>query len=134
MALSRRSFLEAGAATALPAGDRISVGMIGAGARAHELMEAIKQHSDARIVAVVDAYRGRVERAMERTGARSVEGTDAAVAHFGHFFASIRSRQPYWEDAAAGHHAAACAHMVNLSCERRQMVEWDSARDDIRAL
>ena len=37
------------------------------------------------------------------------------VLHFGHFFESVRTRQPYWEDAAAGNHAAACAHLINLS-------------------
>jgi predicted dehydrogenase len=59
-------------------------------------------------------------------------GPDATVAHFGHFFDSVRTRQPYWEDALAGHHAAACAHMVNLSAKERRLVEWDFARDDIR--
>lgn len=60
------------------------------------------------------------------------EGPDATVAHFGHFFDSIRTRQPYWEDAEAGHHAASCAHMINLSAKERRMVEWDFSRDDIR--
>ncbi|HXM39892.1 MAG TPA: hypothetical protein VN924_01490 [Bryobacteraceae bacterium] len=36
------------------------------------------------------------------------EGPEPTVAHFGHFFGSIHSREAYWEDAAAGHHAAAC--------------------------
>ncbi len=57
---------------------------------------------------------------------------EATMLHFGHFFDSIRSRQPYWEDALAGHHAAACAHMVNKSARERRMVEWDFAKDDIR--
>ncbi len=61
------------------------------------------------------------------------EGPDPTVAHFGHFFDSIRTRQPYWEDAAAGHHAAACAHLINLSVQERRMAEWDFAKDDIRA-
>ena len=56
------------------------------------------------------------------------------MLHFGHFFDSIRTRQPYWEDAAAGHHAAACAHMVNKSARERRMVEWDFAKDDIRGV
>ena len=58
-------------------------------------------------------------------------GPEATVAHFGHFFDSVRSRQPYWEDAAAGHHAAACAHMINLSARKRRLVEWDFAKDSI---
>jgi len=61
------------------------------------------------------------------------EGPEPTFAHFGHFFDSVRTRQPYWEDAVAGHHAAACAHMINLSAEERRVVEWDFARDDIRA-
>jgi predicted dehydrogenase len=61
------------------------------------------------------------------------EGPEPTVAHFGHFFESIRTRQPYWEDAVAGHHAAACAHMINLSAMERRMVEWDSSKDDIKA-
>jgi predicted dehydrogenase len=78
MNLSRRNFLQTGAAMAASAGtarpqanDRITVGMIGAGARAMELMEAIKPHPQAEIVAVVDAYKGRVERAIDRTSGRA---------------------------------------------------------------
>ena len=59
------------------------------------------------------------------------EGPEPTFAHFGHFFESIRTRQSYWEDAAAGHHAAACAHMINLSAKQRRLVEWDFAKDDI---
>jgi predicted dehydrogenase len=59
------------------------------------------------------------------------EGPEPTFAHFGHFFESIRTRQSYWEDAAAGHHAAACAHMINLSAKQRRIVEWDFAKDDI---
>ncbi len=61
------------------------------------------------------------------------EGQDPTVAHFGHFFDSVRTRQPYWEDAAAGHHAAACAHLINLSASRRRTAEWDFEKDTIRA-
>jgi len=57
------------------------------------------------------------------------EGPEPTVAHFGHFFDSIRSRQPYWENEAAGHHAAACAHMINQSAQQRRLVEWDFAKD-----
>ena len=59
------------------------------------------------------------------------EGPEPTFAHFGYFFESIRTRQSYWEDAAAGHHAAACAHMINLSAKQRRIVEWDFAKDDI---
>ena len=60
-------------------------------------------------------------------------GPEPTFAHFGHFFASIQSRKPYWEDATAGHRAAACAHMINLSSREKRVVEWDFSRDDIRA-
>ncbi|HYM06185.1 MAG TPA: Gfo/Idh/MocA family oxidoreductase [Terriglobales bacterium] len=61
------------------------------------------------------------------------DGPEATILHFGHFFESVRERKPYWEDAAAGHHAAACAHLINLSARERRMTEWDFNRDDIRA-
>ncbi|MGA3040436.1 MAG: Gfo/Idh/MocA family oxidoreductase [Bryobacteraceae bacterium] len=57
------------------------------------------------------------------------EGPEPTVAHMGHFLDSIRSRQPYWENEVAGHHAAACAHMINLSARDRRVVAWDFAKD-----
>jgi predicted dehydrogenase len=57
------------------------------------------------------------------------EGPEQTVAHLGHFLDSIRSRQPYWENEVAGHHAAACAHMINLSARERRLVAWDFAKD-----
>jgi len=59
------------------------------------------------------------------------DGPEATFAHFGHFFDSIRSRQPYWENEVAGHHAAACAHMINLSAQEGRMVSWDFGKDRI---
>jgi predicted dehydrogenase len=59
-------------------------------------------------------------------------GLDSTVAHVEHFVESMRTRKPYWEDASAGHHAAACAHMINLSTKTRRMVEWDFDRDDVK--
>jgi predicted dehydrogenase len=60
------------------------------------------------------------------------EGLDSTVLHLAHWLESIRSRQPYWEDATAGHHAAAVAHMVNRSARTQKLVEWDFAADDIK--
>jgi hypothetical protein len=34
---------------------------------------------------------------------------------------------------AVGHYAAACAHMVNQAAQQRRLVEWDFAKDDIKA-
>ena len=45
--------------------------------------------------------------------------------------AAIRSRKAFWEDAAAGHHAAACAHMVNQAARLERTVRWDFAKDDL---
>ncbi len=51
--------------------DRITVGMIGVGARAHELLRVIQTLPGTEIVAVCDAYQGRLERAVERTRGRA---------------------------------------------------------------
>jgi predicted dehydrogenase len=73
------------------------------------------------------------EKAAEGSVTYVAEGQDSTVAHMGHFLDSMRTRKPYWENADAGHHAAACAHMVNLSAKEKRMVEWDFAKDDIKA-
>ena len=59
------------------------------------------------------------------------EGVESTVTHLANFAAAVRSRKAFWEDAMQGHHAAACAHMVNLSARERRMVEWNTERDDI---
>jgi predicted dehydrogenase len=61
------------------------------------------------------------------------EGLEATVMHFRHFLDSVRTRQAYWQDAAAGHHAAACAHMVNRAVETGRSVIWDFSRNDMQA-
>jgi predicted dehydrogenase len=53
------------------ASDRITVGMIGVGARAHQLLEAIQATPGTEVVGVCDAYKGRLERAVERTHGRA---------------------------------------------------------------
>ncbi|MFN8007367.1 MAG: Gfo/Idh/MocA family oxidoreductase [Terriglobia bacterium] len=50
---------------------RIAVGMIGVGARAHELLRAIQTIPGTEVAAVCDAYQGRLERAVERTKGRA---------------------------------------------------------------
>jgi predicted dehydrogenase len=60
------------------------------------------------------------------------DSPDATIAHMGHFLDSVRTRQSYWEDAKAGHHAAACAHLINLSAKESRAVAWDFTRDDIQ--
>lgn len=57
---------------------------------------------------------------------------DTNIAHLANWVEAIRTRKPHWEDAEAGHHAAACAHIVNLSAATGRTVEWDFARDDLK--
>src|SRR5437899_1546035 len=79
MSMTRRRFIHSGAALTAAAqvsksspNGKISVGMIGTGARAQELMQVIlKLPQEAEIAGVVDAYKGRVERALERTSGRA---------------------------------------------------------------
>jgi predicted dehydrogenase len=86
--MNRRDFMKttamAGATAALarsseaavPPGDRITVGFIGCGARAHEHMDAVTAMTGVEVVAVADAYRGRAERARVRTGGRATIVSD----------------------------------------------------------
>lgn len=60
-------------------------------------------------------------------------GHDMSVTHLAGWIESIRTRKAHWEDAAVGHRAAACAHMVNQSIKNGRLVEWDFARDDVKA-
>lgn len=52
----------------VPPSDRISIGMIGAGARAHGLVESLKEFPEVQVVAACDAYTGRLERIKSRIG------------------------------------------------------------------
>ena len=83
--MDRRQFMKttvlAGAATALAskaagagrvqANDRIQVGYIACGARAHQLLDATLAVPGVEVVGLCDAYQGRVERARARTGGRA---------------------------------------------------------------
>lgn len=85
MELSRRALLKSAAVApaapaAFAANDRVQVGVIGCGARSHELMNALMQHPGAVITKVCDAYKGRVERAMERTKATAATDWRAILA------------------------------------------------------
>jgi predicted dehydrogenase len=60
------------------------------------------------------------------------EGIDATTVHFQEFFNAVRSGTPTKEDAAVGHHSAACAHMVNLSIDQGKMIYWDKERDTVK--
>src|SRR5512136_84477 len=60
------------AARAVQATDRIQVGFIGCGARAHELISATLELPGVEVVGLCDAYTGRLERAKARTGGKAV--------------------------------------------------------------
>jgi len=58
------------AKTAAPS-DRLAIGVIGCGARAHEHLQNLVEMPGVEVVAVCDAYKGRAERAKSRTGGRA---------------------------------------------------------------
>ncbi|MCI0665134.1 MAG: Gfo/Idh/MocA family oxidoreductase [Acidobacteria bacterium] len=51
--------------------ERINIGFIGTGARAHDVMSDVLRIPGFEVVAVCDAYQGRITRALERTGGRA---------------------------------------------------------------
>jgi len=53
---------------------------------------------------------------------------DATVVHIANFIDAVRTRQPSYETAEVGHHAAAAGHMVNLSYRSHKRMRWDSAK------
>ncbi|MGE5813753.1 MAG: Gfo/Idh/MocA family protein, partial [Acidobacteriota bacterium] len=70
------AFTRTGFARQQPPGDRITVGLIGSGARGQELLQGAAQVPGVEMVAVCDAYTGRVERARARTGGRATAYAD----------------------------------------------------------
>jgi len=59
---------------------------------------------------------------------------DATALHLANFFNSVRTRQPGYETAEVGHHAAAAGHMVNLSYRSGKRIGWDSATNSAKAM
>jgi predicted dehydrogenase len=51
---------------------------------------------------------------------------DATVLHLANFINAVRTRQPSYETAEVGHHAAAAGHMVNLSYRSGKRMLWDA--------
>ncbi len=62
----------------------------------------------------------------------SAEGVDDTTLHLAEFFDAVRNGNPTKEDATVGHHAASCAHMINLSIEKKKIIHWDTARDTVK--
>lgn len=59
-----------------PPSDRMTVGLIGSGARGQELLQAVAQVPGVEMVAVCDAYTGRLDRARARTAGRATAHDD----------------------------------------------------------
>lgn len=53
---------------------------------------------------------------------------DATVLHLANFIDAVRTRQPSYETAEVGHHAAAAGHMVNLSFRSGKRMLWDGTK------
>jgi predicted dehydrogenase len=73
-----------------------------------------------------DTWSPRMNKQSESFGEIGQDSTDVHVARF---FDSIRGNKPSVEDAVMGHHAAAAAHMVNLSQRQRRPLDWNFATD-----
>ncbi len=94
-----------------------------------QLEEAYYKDPKVRQAEVPESWPQKAAAASEQYNQR---GIDTTVPHMANWLASIRTRKPYWEDATAGHRAAACAHMVNRSAKERRLVEWDYTKDDMK--
>jgi len=70
-AASSASSAAASSAKKESANGRINVGMIAAGARAQQLLDEMNRIDGVEVAGVCDAYTGRVERAVDRTGGRA---------------------------------------------------------------
>ena len=53
-------------------------------------------------------------------------GREDTFTHIAGFFECVKTRTQPVEDAAFGHRAAACAHMVNQSVREKRVVQWTS--------
>lgn len=56
-------------------------------------------------------------------------GPNSTALHFENFRRAVKERKQPVEDALAGHRAAAVAHMINLSAEKKAPVYWDLSKE-----
>ena len=73
----------------------------------------------------------RPQRVIPASEHYRAEGVDSTVVHLSNFVTAIRTRKSWWEEPVEGHHAAACAHMVNQAAREGRVVQWNTDRDDI---
>ena len=71
MASATAALARPGEAETVAPSDRLAIGVIGCGARAHEHLQNLVDMPGVEVVAVCDAYKGRAERAKSRTGGRA---------------------------------------------------------------
>ena len=76
MAGATAAMARPGEAKAVAANDKLAIGVIGCGARAHEHLQNLVEMPGVEVVAVCDAYKGRAERAKSRTGGRAAIVSD----------------------------------------------------------
>ena len=60
------------------------------------------------------------------------EGQASIMMHIQEWLDAIRTGNPTKEDAQVGHHAAACAHMINASMEIEKAVHWDENSQQLK--
>ena len=87
-----------------------------------ELEKAYYDDPKVRAAERPDTWAPRIRKASE---AYDEIGKDATEVHMTRFFEAVRSGKPPVQDGLMGHHAAAAAHLVNLSIRQRRPLEWN---------
>ncbi len=73
----------------------------------------------------------RDPKVLSRSEVYTSEGTDSMTTHIREWVDGIRNGTPTVEDASVGHHAAACAHMINQSIDVGRTIHWDPKKDTL---
>jgi len=110
--------------------DAIHIGMIAVGARAHQLIETIKRIPGTEIVAVCDAYKGRVERALERTNGRAKDYKNYKEILADKNIDAVVISTP---DHLHTHEAVDAINAgKHIYIEKKRIIYWDKARDTVK--
>lgn len=96
-----------------------------------ELEKQYYQDSKVRLVEMPETRPPRVIKGEE---VYSTEGINATTLHFMELFEAVKKGTPTKEDATIGHHAAACAHMINRSIEQGKVIYWDKSSKTVKSL
>ena len=87
-----------------------------------ELEKAYYDDPKVKAVERPDTWAPQIRKASE---AFDEIGKDATDVHMARFFEAVRAGKPPVQDGTMGHHAAAAAHLVNLSIRQRRPLEWN---------